>query len=71
MLPKTLAATVNLKLPNLAQAALAEQGMLTSRTGIQLLRCRSKSCLIEVADYLIRWADEPDGLDPPATNVGL
>jgi hypothetical protein len=30
----------------------------------------SKAALIEVADDLIRWADELDGLEPPKSNGG-
>jgi hypothetical protein len=28
----------------------------------------SKTALIEVADDLVRWADELDGIDPPKSN---
>ena len=30
----------------------------------------SKAALIEIADDLVRWADELDGLDPPKSNGG-
>ena len=28
----------------------------------------SKAALIEMADDLVRWADELDGIDPPKSN---
>lgn len=28
----------------------------------------SRAALIEVADNLVRWADELDGIDPPKSN---
>jgi hypothetical protein len=28
----------------------------------------SKAALIEMADDIVRWADELDGLDPPKSN---
>jgi hypothetical protein len=31
---------------------------------------KSKAALIELASDLVRWADELDGLDPPASNGG-
>jgi hypothetical protein len=30
----------------------------------------SKAALIDVADNLVRWANELDGIDPPKSNGG-
>jgi hypothetical protein len=47
--------------------AHAAQLMAVSHT---ITDAKSKAALIEVADDLTRWADELDGLDPPAKNGG-